>query len=339
VIRYFSACNLAAGPASCGFAALDAAGRVVWQAKAPVRGHSVEVSPDGRLCAVIDRKPGARITLCNARDGAVLQSIAAPEGWHFDGHAVFSSDGARLYATESRDGDQTGRIAVYRLADTSRIAEFSSGGVEPHELIWAVPDRVLAIGNGGLVDRLVTEGEADSSFAFVDAESGAIQSALRLDEDLVSLSIRHLARTADGEVVFGMQDQDPATDWRPLVGIARTDGTLDLLDMPRDELMKLRGYCGSVAIDRDGAIAAATSPHGGFAALWNVPERRYLGGVELRDGCGIAAAERPGQFVFTSGSSTRLLIDAEGGITSRVLERPADGLPLWDNHLTAMPRQ
>jgi hypothetical protein len=70
--------------------------------------------------------------------------------------------------------------------------------------------------------------------------------------------------------------------------------------------------------------------------LWNVPERRYLGGVELRDGCGIAAAEKPGQFVFTSGWGTRLLIDASDGVASRVLERPASGLPLWDNHLTAV---
>jgi hypothetical protein len=338
MMRYLSACNLAPGPAGYGLAALDDAGRIVWRTAAPARGHTVEVAPDGKLLAFIDRKPGAAITLHAPADGAMLQRIAAPEGWHFGGHAAFSSDGARLYATESRDDDQTGRIAVYRVPDGERIAQFSSGGIEPHELIWAAPDRLLAIGNGGLVDRLATEGEADSNLAFVDAETGTAQSMLRLDEDWISLSIRHLVRTAEGETVFAMQDQDPATDWRPLVGVVRDDGTIEMLDMPRGDLMKLRGYCGSVAIDRAGAIIAATSPHGGFAALWNVPERRYLGGVELRDGCGIAAAEAPGRFVFTSGSGTRLLIDASDGVSSRVLERPADGLPLWDNHLTAMPQ-
>ena len=332
-MRYFSACNFAPGPTGYGLAALDGEGHIVWRGKTPARGHTVEVSPDGKLFAFIDRKPGAAITLHSG--GLVRHRIAAPDGWHFDGHAVFSSDGARLYATESRDGDQAGRIAVFHLDDATRIAEFSSGGIEPHELIWAVPDRLLAIGNGGLVDRLATEGEADSSLAFVDTETGAVQPTLRLDEDLISLSIRHLARTLDGEIVFVMQDQDPATDWRPLVGVVRGEGTIEMLDMPSNDLMKLRGYCGSVAIDRTGRIAAATSPHGGFAALWNVPERRYLGGVELRDGCGIAAAERPGQFIFTSGSGTRLQIDTSESVTSRVLERPTNGLPLWDNHLTA----
>jgi hypothetical protein len=334
MIRYFSACNLAPGPSGYGLAALDAAAHILWSAKTPARGHAVEISPDRRLLAFIDRKPGVAIALL-AADGTVLHRIAASDGWHFDGHAVFSSDGTRLYATESRDDDQTGRIAVFRCEDAGRLTEFSSGGIEPHELIWSVPDRLLVIGNGGLVDRLATEGEADSSLAFVDAETGTVRAVHRLEEALVSLSIRHLARTAEDEIVFGMQDQDPATDWRPLVGVARRDGTIEFLDMPRADLMKLRGYCGSVAVDRAGTIAAATSPHGGFAALWNVPERRYLGGVELRDGCGIAAAENPAQFIFTSGSGTRLLIDASDGVTSRVLERPASGLPLWDNHLTA----
>jgi uncharacterized protein len=334
-MRYFSACNLVPASAGFGLAALDAAGQIIWSAKSSARGHTVEVSPDGRLCALIDRKPGAAIALHATSGGEILQRMAAPYGWHFGGHAVFSSDGARLYATESRDGDQAGRIAVLGVAHGERLAAFSSGGIEPHELVWDIADRLLAIGNGGLVDRMATEGEADSSFTFVAADCGAVQSTLRLGDDLTSLSIRHLARTVAGEIVFGMQDQDPATDWRPLVGVARRDGTFELLEMPRAELMKLRGYCGSVAIDRGGVIAAATSPHGGYAALWNVPERRYLGGIALRDGCGIAAAENPGQFVFTSGSGTRLLIDTSAGVIARALGRPADGVPLWDNHLTA----
>lgn len=337
MIRYFSACNLARGPGGYGLAALDEGGRIVWSASTPARGHTVEVSPDGRLCALIDRKPGAAITLCAPGDGATLRKIVAPDGWHFGGHAVFDAGGTRLYATESRDADQAGRIAVFDLPEGNRIGEFSSGGIEPHELVWTVPDRVLAIGNGGLVDRLATEGEADSNLTFIDADTATLQFDLRLDEDLASLSIRHLARAADGAIVFGMQDQDPATDWRPLVGVV-AEGDTQLLEMPRTELIKLRGYCGSVAIDRFGTIAAATSPHGGVAALWNVPERRYLGSVELRDGCGIAAAQEPGQFVFTSGAGTRVLIDAAHRVSARILEQPTDGLPLWDNHLTAMPQ-
>jgi hypothetical protein len=333
--RYFSACNLRPGPDGHGAAGLDAKGGIIWQRPMPARGHTIELSPDGTICAIIDRKPGAAITFCRAADGKLLNRIAAPAGSSFDGHAVFNRAGTLLYATESRDGDQAGSIAVFDVADGSRRAAFPTHGIEPHELIWVEPDRSLAIGNGGIRDKRAMEAEIDSSLVLLDAQDGALIAKHVLDEDLVTLSIRHLAKSAAGEVVFVMQDQDAATDWRPMAGLLTRDGTIEFLDLPLDALMRLRGYCGSAAIDRSGTIAAATSPHGGVAAFWNLPERRYLGSVELRDGCGIAAAETDGDFVFTSGAGTRILATASlEGVSARVLERPVDGLPQWDNHLT-----
>ena len=334
--RYFSACNRVPGPQGYAAAGLDAEGHIVWQTPMPARGHTVEVSPDGAHLAIIDRKPGAAITFCKAADGTLLHRIAAPKGYAFDGHAVFDSAGTHLYATESRDEDQAGRIAVFNVADGARIATFSTGGIEPHELIWLDQDRVLAIGNGGIRDRKAMEAEIESSLVLLDARTGAVEAQHVLDEDFISLSIRHLARSATGEVVFAMQDQDAATDWRPMAGLLTVDGGIEFLDLPQGDLMRLRGYCGSAAIDRSGTVAAATSPHGGTAAFWHLPDRRYLGFVELHDGCGIAAAAAPGSFVFTSGGGTRLLATASASaVTAKILERPANNLPQWDNHLTA----
>lgn len=333
--RYFSACNLTPGPQGYAAAALAADGGIVWRTAMPARGHTVELSPDGARCAIIDRKPGAAITFCRSINGTVLNRVTASEGHHFDGHAVFDSAGALLYATESRDEDQTGQIAVFNVATGARLRAFSTHGVEPHELIWREQDRVLAVGNGGIRERKGLDGEIESSLTLLDARDGTLQAKHALDEDLLSLSIRHLAKSAAGEIVFAMQDQDAGTDWRPMMGLLTADGRIDFLDLPHDDLMRLRGYCGSAAIDRSGTIAAATSPHGGVAAFWHLPERRYLGLTELRDGCGIAAAEAPGAFVFTSGSGVRVLVTASvAGIASEVLDRPADGLPQWDNHLT-----
>jgi hypothetical protein len=334
--RYFSACNFMPGPEGYGAAGLDAKGKIVWQRTMPARGHALELSPDGALCAIIDRKPGAAITFCRSADGALLNRIAAPEGSSLDGHAVFNRAGTILYATESRDGDQAGSIAVFNVADGTRVATFPTHGIEPHELIWAEPDHSLAIGNGGIRDKLAMEAEIESSLVLLDARDGTQLAKHALDDDLISLSIRHLARGADGEIVFVMQDQDAATDWRPMAGLLNRGGAIEFLDLPLDDLMRLRGYCGSTAIDRSGRVAAATSPHGGVAAFWNLADRRYLGSVELRDGCGIAAGPSAGSFLFTSGAGTRVSVAAsDQGVTSTVLERPANHLPQWDNHLTA----
>jgi hypothetical protein len=334
--HYFSACNLAPGDRGHGAAALDAEGRILWQAEMPARGHAVTVSDDGTLVAIVDRKPGKAITLCDPETGEMRHRFAAAAGHTFDGHAVFSGDGDKLYATESADGDQAGQIAVFSVSQAARIAAFPSQGVEPHELIWLKRDRLLAIGNGGIRDKLAMEAEIESSLVVLDAATGAIQAKHVLDENLISLSIRHLALTAQGEIFFAMQDQDAATGWRPMAGLLTPAGAMEFPEIPEAALMRLRGYCGSAAVDSAGMIAAVTSPHGGVAAFWHIPERRFLGLVELRDVCGIAAAPKAGGFVIASGTGTRLRVAiSASGVQSQVLERPSSHLPQWDNHLTA----
>lgn len=334
--HYFSACNLKSGDQGYGAAGLDANGGILWQTAMPARGHAIMLSDDGSLAAIVDRKPGKAITLCEPETGKLKHRFAAAPGHTFDGHAVFSSDSGKLYATESADAGQQGRIAVFSVPEAARIGEFSSHGIEPHELIWLEPDRLLAIGNGGIRDKLAMEAEIESSLVVLDVATGAAQSRSILDEDFVSLSIRHLALTAEGEILFAMQDQDAATDWRPMAGLLTKAGEIEFLDMPIEALMRLRGYCGSAAVDSSASFAAVTSPHGGVAAFWHIPSRRFLGLAELWDGCGIAAAAETGGFVLTAGSGTRLLVTtSESGVASRILERSTAPFPQWDNHLTA----
>jgi hypothetical protein len=333
---YFGAMQIATAGPAFGSAALDADGRLVWSLELHARGHVATLSADAAICALVDRKPGATITLCDPRNGALRSRIAAPPGCSFDGHAVIDAEGALLYATASRDGDQQGRICVYRLADGAAVAEFPTHGIDPHELIWVGANR-LAVANGGIKDRRLAEAEIESSLAILDAKTGALQSLLRLEPALNSLSIRHLAAGAGGEILFAMQDQDAATARRPMVGLLDAAGALEFLAPPADILARLRGYCGSVAVDDSQEIAGVTSPHGGVAVFWSIADRRCLGIAELRDGCGIAAAPGRGRFLFTAGTGACLLVEASGdGVLSRALASPGANALRWDNHLTAL---
>ncbi len=313
-------------------------------AKSSARGHTVEVSPDGRLCA-LDRPQARRRdhTLRLSRRRRSSSGSPHREGLAFRRPCRFRQR-RNPGSTPPRAVTATrpGRIAPFTASRTRPgSGAFSSGGIEPHELIWG-----RARSRAGYRQWRSRRSLGDrwrspiSSLAFVDAESGALQSALRLDEDLISLSIRHLARTRGGEIVFGMQDQDRRQTGVHWSGVARLDGTIALLDMPSHALMKLRGYCGqrrhrSGGRHRRGHLAPGRiRPHSGMC-----PSVTISAGVELRDRLRASPLRnRPEQFVFTSGSGTRVLIDAADGVTSRVLEQPADGLPLWDNHLTAMPQ-
>lgn len=325
---YLSACGIGAGFAA---AALNSAGDTLWQCDLAARAHDIVADPARDICAVMGRKPGRGAAICRLSTGGILRNLAPLPGHSFDGHAVFSADGTEIFATESDDRTQTGSIVVYETATGIVRRHFSSHGIEPHELIWAAPG-LLAIGNGGIFDRRSADA-IESSLALIAAEDGSLQRHWVLDDEWETLSIRHLAALPDGRFAFAMQDQDAATDRRPLVAIAGPAGDLTFLDIPATTQRRLDGYIGSVAVDKDGGVIAATAPRGGLALFWSVLDGRYLGDIALADVCGVAADSVSGGFCLTSGHgawrNTRMSGDipalAPGG-TDLTLQ--------WDNHLS-----
>jgi uncharacterized protein len=325
---HLAACGLSAGFATI---ALDDKGNALWRRDLGYRAHDVIADPARRICAVVGRKPGPMVTLCDLSTGASLRSIDPLPNCTFDGHAVFSADGGIIYTTQSEGRAQFGHIAIYDVAAGVLQGSFSTHGIEPHELLWSADGRQLIVGNGGIVDRHATD-PIHSSLVRIDAATGKCLAKTVLDEDLETLSLRHLARLRDGRVVFGAQDQDPATDLRPLVGIIDDAGGVEFLDMPTDIHRRTAGYIGSVAVDRSGAVICATAPRGGLAAFWS-DDGRYLGAVDLADTCGVAGGLSDGTFLLTSGHGYRRLVSLHEGVITVASAQSPDPLQ-WDNHLS-----
>lgn len=326
------------GKASFAAMAVDAAGRTLWRRDLDCRAHDVIADPARRICAIVGRKPGPRALICDLVTGDLLQSLDPLPNCTFDGHGVFSADGRLLYTTQSEGKAQIGHVAVYGLADGKILHSYSSHGIEPHELLWSSDGASLIVGNGGILDRNSTEA-IQSSLVWLDAGTGALQAKIVLDEDFETLSLRHLARLQDGRVVCGVQDQDPATDLRPLVVIADPAGALQFLEMPADIHRRLAGYIGSVALDPDGRFICATSPRGGLAAFWSAEDGRYLDAIDLPDTCGVAGGAEAGGFLLSSGHGARLAVqvDTAEGVSTAPQALRTDPLQ-WDNHLSLVRR-
>lgn len=332
---FLSACNFDSQPNSYGAAALDCSGRILWRRPMPARGHEIAVDPARAICAAVDRKPGAAITLCDLQDGRVIRRLAAPDGWHFDGHAVFSADGAMIYATEGRAGDELGGIGIFRVTDGARLGAFSTAGIEPHQMIWSTQRTHFFVANGGIVERDAI-GAINSGIAIIDAATGALIVRQSIGAGFEALSCRHIAVTSANDVLIGMQDQDRAGDLRPIVAVMTRRGEVSFFETPDRILERMQGYIGSVALDPEERVAVATAPHGGLAGFWRLADRKFLGSVDLSDGCGAVATGRPGEFLLTSGRGDRILVNfgQDWSMAWRTLVRPPDGLPRWDNHLT-----
>lgn len=318
--------------------AFDASGDARIDLALPARGHGIAIAPDRRHAVVMGRRPGLYALVVRLDDGAVVATAAPPDGRHFCGHAIFSADGRLLFATETDWEGERGLVGVYDTSDYRRVAEWESGGLDPHDIRLLPGGRVLAVANGGILTHPDAPGaklnldEMDSSLSLIDTASGAILHQHRLAPDLFQLSIRHLALGADGSIAFAMQSEGPADRLVPLGGVLRPDGKVQLLEMPAPRLADLRQYCGSLASDAAGRCFGMTSPRGGAAAFFAYDDGRYLGSVTLSDVCPIAA-DPAGAGRFYIGGGHGGIDGVEPGGARRRLDGDLARASLWDNHM------
>lgn len=292
--------------------------------------HWVEPGPDGRTAIAVARRPGTMAIVFDRLSGTVLARFEPGEGRVFSGHGRFIEGGRRFLAVEIERASGQG-IVTRRVpeADFTIEAEWASSGIGPHDLL-PVGD-TLIVANGGVephTPEAVGAEIAGASVALLDPLSGATRAVATLDDDLASLSLRHLASAADGFTVIAAQDLLADGIARPLL-YAVEGGRLTAFDAPDAEWRGLRTYVGSVAFDASGAYVAAASPRGNRVAVWR-RDGRFIGALTLVDGCGLAATRQAGQFLATSGLGEVALLATDGdslGVVSRVKKNLR-----FDNH-------
>ena len=332
-------------------AALDAAGAyrigsidpALAQAEGAIsalRLHALCPHPAGLEAVAMARRPGDLALVLDRCGSAIRATFRATDGRRFSGHGVFRDGGRRFLSTEI--AVETGEgVIVERDVEGGYAprAEFASSGIGPHELVSA--GRFVAVANGAkepktdpgiaALDRTTRA----SNLALIDPTTGAVDRVAELEPGLETLSLRHLAVLPDGGVLVAAQDREAGVRDRPLV--ARLDGSrLRFLDEALDVTPRFNGYVGSLAVDRSGRFAAASSPKGGVIAVFDVASNEALGVVAIPDVCGLAPDREPGRFVATTGLGDVLRIAAhEGGCA--IVERRTGALR-WDNHLAALPQ-
>ena len=305
---------------------------VLFQIPLPDRGHAAAAHPKRPEAVAFARRPGTFAVVIDCATGKPTAWMEAPQGRHFYGHGTFSADGRLLYTTENDFDAGEGRIGVWdATAGYRRVGEFASGGIGPHD-IKRLPERdTLVVANGG-IDTHPDTGRSKLNLPTMRPnlsyiEAGTIIDAVELNPDAHQNSIRHLAVGRKGEVALGMQWQGEAAP-SSLVGIHSMGQTPQLLDCPPDDLRKMQGYIGSIALSDDGASIAVTSPRGGLVHIYGAASGTLAAVHAAADVSGVAA--HPDGFAVTTGTGDLLTIGETG------ISRRASGPIIWDNHLVAI---
>lgn len=307
---------------------LDAAGESLFQLDLPGRGHAAAAHPTRPVAVAFARRPGTFALALDCRTGAVIERLVPPEGRQFNGHGVFSARGDILFTSEVVAATSEGRIGLWETDRFTRIGEWSSGGIGPHDM-KRLEDGGLVIANGGIKtdpnDRTKLNIDSMKPNLVKLSPEGRIVAQAELPAEFSRNSIRHLALGMGGVVAFAMQwEGDPAIDV-PLLGHWRPGSEATLFAPPEEELFRMKGYAGSIAVS-DGLVAL-TSPRGGVVMIHDATGRHLATHVRA-DACGVAACDKG--FIVTDGGGALWFCDTS---EMQPLQR---GGPAWDNHLVAL---
>lgn len=335
--------NAYGSPQGFGLAAFGTDGALRYTLPLPQRGHSFTQSPDARTGVAFARRPGSFARVFDLRSGRLQHEIAAAEDRNFCGHGAYSADGRLLHATEVVASTGDGVLGIYDVQDGyRRVGEYSTHGLDPHEILLMPDGRTLVVANGGILMRSdmprlkLNIPDMAPSLVYIDSRDGSLTAQVKPVRELHQLSTRHIAVDRRGRVAVAMQYEGPADDDVPLVALhdpGAGQAGFRYLPMPKAEQTALRQYCGSAAIDRTGRYLAVSSPRGNRVLIWDLAAEAMpmVASVPLGDVCGLAAGDAAGGFMLSAGTGKREVWQQDG-TPARMLSATEQRLQ-WDNHM------
>ncbi|MBX4955228.1 DUF1513 domain-containing protein [Rhizobium lentis] len=299
------ASGIRTGDGSFAVATVTERGEIVDQVALPSRAHGMAFSAATGKAAAFARRPGTYAMIFDPRNKGEPVVINSREGRHFYGHGAFSPDGRILYASENDFDGNRGMIGLYDATDRfTRIGEFETYGIGPHDMTVSEDGRLLIVANGGIETHpdfgriKLNLGEMQPSLVLIDAASGALVEKHLLPAEWSALSTRHVDLDGDGRIWFACQYEGHRKDLPPLVGHFAKGEDLTFIDLPQETTRRLANYVGAIAVNRSAGLVGVTSPKGGASVTIDARTGKVLSETIIADAAGIAPAK--GGFAVSS---------------------------------------
>lgn len=292
----------------------EAAGalRIGREVEVPTRAHGLSFVGGGEVLAVA-RRPGDWLLRWSARTGRHAFTWAEPDR-AFTGHALHDARTARLYTGEMRLDTGMGLIGVRDATSLDKLAEWPTGGRDPHEFLLDGAGGLI-VANGGIETRpesgrrKLALAQMDSSLVRLHGTTGEPLGRWQVDDR--RLSLRHMAwGRHHGQPVLGIAMQ--AEHEAPADRLAAP--TLALFDgqhlRPAAGSSGLAGYAGDIAWA--GNSFALSAPRAGLIA-WFDGGGHALRTEPLAQACPLAAwfgglAAGGAESALLAGQRTRIAV-------------------------------
>ncbi|MGO7181237.1 DUF1513 domain-containing protein [Rhizobium brockwellii] len=291
------ASGIRAADGSFAVATVTERGEIVDQVALPARAHGMAFSASTGKTVAFARRPGTYAMIFDPWNKSEPIVINSREDRHFYGHGAFSPDGRLLYASENDFDGNRGMIGLYDATNRfTRIGEFETYGIGPHDMTVSDDGRLLIVANGGIETHpdfgrtKLNLGEMQPSLALIDAATGALVEKHVLPAEWAELSTRHVDLDGAGRIWFACQYEGHRKDLPPLVGHFAKGEDLSFIDLPEETTRRLANYVGAIAVNRSEGLVGITSPKGGASVTIDARTGKMLAETSLPDAAGIAPA-------------------------------------------------
>lgn len=308
---------------------LTEAGQSLFALPLPSRGHAAAAHPSRPLAVAFSRRPGTFAVVIDCANGTETARLTPPSGRQFNGHGVFSADGAVLYTSEVVAETSQGIIGLWETDGFLRVGEWASGGIGPHD-IKRMDNGNLIVANGGIATDPADRTKLNIDTMRPNLTQISQRGEILAQADLPGLSkasIRHLALGPQDQIAFAMQWEGDPAEVVPLLGLW-TPGTNPVLcEAPETQAPRMKGYAGSIARNGSGSIAI-TSPKGSVVQVFDAVGN-YVTSHDRSDVCGIAPLG-DAAFLISDGTGALMALTAKG------TEGLSQSSVNWDNHLVRL---
>ncbi|MBB6523587.1 DUF1513 domain-containing protein [Pseudoteredinibacter isoporae] len=328
-----------------GVAGMDLQGKLRFSLSLPQRLHQVMVLPSvpssdamkgRRECLAIARRPGTELYHIDVDSGELLNNIQSPDNRHVFGHACIIGEGDHVLVPQNHLDEKASSLAVYdRKAGWTLIDEIALPNVGPHQVECLSDGKTLAVAMGGIHTRPESGRQKlnidtmQSSLLYLDSHSGKVLGEYRPEDP--KLSLRHMAVTADDQVIIGAQFQGDANYVLPLAYKHRGENELQALTAGNDVWQMHRQYVGSVSVDDMARQAYLSSPRAGIVSRWDLQSGTFIEHLTIRDACGLAYAKEQQGFYISNGAGQMVNSAID---TSQIKAFAYQQGIIWDNHLS-----
>lgn len=307
----------------------------------PFRGHGLAQHPNKPHQAImVSRRPGNEGVVLDIKKQSTKAMFKSPDHLFMEGHACFNHNADLLYCSESNRHNNNGVISIRESKHYTMTKELSSGGIGPHEiLLHPTQKNTLVIANGGLIKNesgeIVNGDTLESNISFLDLSTGQIKQRFYSSEKKASL--RHMDISQDGIIAVAIQMQRKfANHQEPtqLTALIKDDKFTPLI-APKELLLKMKDYVGSVRINNKHRTVAFTSPKGDLALFWNIDSGKFLGQHYFHNVCGLTVSLDEKYFVLSNSAGKIRHIKCDTLIEQRDL-RQYHPQYQWDNHMLTL---